>query len=339
MSLEAIARAAAAGHGSGFSFAALLPGAAPVVSFGGFVASGTEIPVTAVTLFDLASLTKVFTAVAALSLVDDGLVDLDAPVIEHVPVASSAITLRHLLVHTAGLPPSSFAWQGDASPEELLDILFRSPLESPPGERHQYSCLGYIAAGRLIEQVSSMPLDRVIRDRVLSPLGVTSARFAPVPVVSAVATELQPHRGLVHGEVHDELAHALARPVGNAGLFGTADDVLALGEMILGAGVGRVGKVLSPASLALMTGDSGAPSVGFRQAVGARLADSSFMGCVDGVGHTGFTGTSLVVDRSLMTATVLLTNRVNPTRVGADVGPARRRLAEAVASVAGAGAG
>jgi CubicO group peptidase (beta-lactamase class C family) len=259
---------------------------------------------------------------------------------------AAAVTLRHLLTHTGGFPPSSLWWQDDAG-DRLLDRVLAHPLEASPGRRHTYSCLGYIAAGRVLEVATGTPLDRLVADRVLTPLGASSARFGPVDPATAVATETQPHRGDVRGHVHDELAHALGRPVGNAGLFGTADDVLALGEMLLRDGRGRAGRVLAPATTRLLLDPAIPPgpgpgqghgprsaqasALGYGQAIGFRVGDPVFMGSVRGVGHTGFTGTSLVVDPARRTATVLLTNRVHPTRVGTDVNTLRRGLAEAVA--------
>jgi CubicO group peptidase (beta-lactamase class C family) len=295
------------------------------------------VAVTESSLFDLASLTKAFVAVAALSVWEDGLVDLDAPVAEVLPVGTGAgagrVTLRLLLTHTAGLPPTSSLWREEGDPGPLLERVLATPLDTEPGSQHAYSCLGYIAAGRVLEIVTAAPLDALVRRRVLDPLGAGSARFGPVATTTAVATEAQPGRGVVHGTVHDELAHALGRPVGNAGLFGTADDVLALGELLLGTGEGRAGRVLGPDAMALLRSPSTVGSAGsapYAQAVGFRIADPGFMGSVPGIGHTGFTGTSLVANPARGTVTVLLTNRVHPTRVGTDVGPLRRALAEAV---------
>ncbi|WNB86426.1 serine hydrolase domain-containing protein [Cellulomonas sp. ATA003] len=295
--------------------------------------------VTGQTLWDLASLTKTYVAVAALALHEDGVVDLDAPVAALVPVGAgpgaASVTLRHLLTHTAGLADSSAAWRTERDPDRLLATVLAGPLTAAPGTAHTYSCLGYIAVGRALEVATGEPLDALVTRRVLRPLGAGTARYGPVPAPAAVATEDQPGRGVVRGAVHDELAHALARPVGNAGLFGTADDVLALGELVLADGVGRAGRVLTAASVRVLREPvaglpPGHPPYG--QAVGFRVADAAFMGGVRGIGHTGFTGTSLVVDPGRGTVAVLLTNRVHPTRAGTDVNPLRRAVADAVAA-------
>ncbi|MDF2507735.1 MAG: hypothetical protein K0Q52_1594 [Microbacterium sp.] len=140
----------------------------------------------------------------------------------------------------------------------------------------------------------------------------------------AVATEVQPHRGLVRGEVHDELAHALARPAGHAGLFGTVHDVAALARTIRDGGQGAQGPVLSAESVRLMVTPVVTAAAGFGQGVGLRVRDSAWMGEGSAVGHSGFTGTAFAVDLDSGGWGVLLTNRVHPSREGADVTPARR---------------
>ncbi|NMR18665.1 serine hydrolase [Cellulomonas fimi] len=337
--------------GTAVSVAVSVRGAGVVRVRRGTPAGDDGEPLGAGTLFDLASLTKVFVAVAALSIAQDGLVGLDDPVSELLPVGSGAgagrITLRHLLTHTAGLPPSSTLWREESEPERLLERALATPLDAAPGG-HEYSCLGYVAAGRVLEIATGTPLDVLVERRVLDPLGAMTARFGPVAAREAVATEAQPGRGVVRGEVHDELAHGLARPVGNAGLFGTADDVLALGELLRGGGDRGAARVLHPDWMPLLREPAvvdGGAVVGrgavvgggddrsrYGQAVGLRVADRDFMGGVDGVGHTGFTGTSLVVDPQRRTVTVLLMNAVHPSREGVDLRPLRRRLADAVAA-------
>jgi CubicO group peptidase (beta-lactamase class C family) len=324
--------------GSAISISARIGDGDAVTLLRGTASTDDPAELTADALFDLASLSKVFVAVAALSFVDDGLIDLDEPVRRRLSVGSGpgaeTITLRHLLGHLSGLPASSLRWREQTDAAALLDEALASPLTAPPGRRHEYSCLGYIATGRLLEELSGLTLDRIVECRVLRPLGARTASYGPVRPERAVATELQPGRGMLRGAIHDELAHTLARPVGNAGLFCAADDVLALGEMVLGAGVGRNGRVLSEQTVKLMTtpmdsAEENRPA--YRQALGLRHTDASFMGAVGAVGHTGFTGTSLVIDPERRTVAVLLTNRVHPTRENSDISWLRSAVAEAVA--------
>ncbi|WP_443076020.1 serine hydrolase [Streptomyces sp. NBC_01716] len=199
--------------------------------------------------------------------------------------------------------------------------------DTPPGFAHLYSCVGYVALGRLLEELDDRPLDTLIRTRVLDPLGAATATFRPSTISATVATETQLHRGPVRGQVHDELAHAIGRPVGNAGMFATAEDVLALGSMVLNGGAGRARRVLSAESVKLLS-EPFIDADNYHQAIGFRVGDDLTMGRIQGIGHTGFTGTSLVIAPHSGGTAVLLTNRVHPTRFDADITALRRSFAE-----------
>lgn len=278
-------------------------------------------------LFDLASLTKVFTTVAALRLVDAGLLDLDAPTSTSLQVGTgrgaAGITLRHLLTHTSGLPAEGRAWRSGLRGEPLREAVIGSALLAAPGAAHRYSDVGFIAVGELLERVSDRRLDDLVCETA-ALLGADTLTWAP-DADRAVATEEQPDRGLVRGEVHDELAAALERPAGHAGLFGTVHDVAALARMIRDDGEGASRRVLSAESTRLLTSPH-AQADGYEQAVGLRIRDANWMGRADAVGHTGFTGTAFALSPRTGDHGVLLLNRVHPTRQNADVSAVRRRF-------------
>ncbi|WP_229718078.1 serine hydrolase domain-containing protein [Microbacterium aerolatum] len=292
-----------------------------------------DTPLRADHLFDLASLTKVFTTVVALRLVEQGIVVLDAPVEDLVAVGTGAeaarITLRHLLTHTAGLPPECALWRDGVTGESLRDGVLRSELRNTPGAAHAYSDVGFIAVGEILERASGRSLESLVGD-VATELGADALTWHPDPE-RAVATEEQPHRGLIRGQVHDELAHALGRPAGHAGLFGTLDDVAALARMIRDDGVGARSRVLSPGSIRLMSEPVARAETGYGQAVGLRVRDQAWMGDTDAVGHTGFTGTCFAVCPESGGFGVLLVNRVHPTRVDTDVSAIRREFLHPIA--------
>lgn len=298
----------------------------------GTPAADDPTPLNAAHLFDLASLTKIFTTVAALRLVDAGVLDLDAPVSSMLRVGtgdgSARITLRHLLTHTSGLPAEGGVWRTGLAGEELRAAVLRSGLRAEPGETHLYSDVGFISVGELLERVSGQPLAGLVADAA-EAMGAATLTWEP-PVDCAVATEVQPHRGLVRGEVHDELAHALGRPSGHAGLFGTVHDVAALARTIRDDGEGAAGRVLTADSARLLRTPVVTAAAGYHQAIGLRVRDSAWMGEANAAGHTGFTGTAFAVDLESGGYRVLLTNRVHPSREDADVTAARRGFFGAV---------
>ncbi|GIH33217.1 serine hydrolase domain-containing protein [Microbispora amethystogenes] len=287
-------------------------------------------PVAMDALFDIASLTKMFTAAVVVSLAQEGTLGLDEPVAARLPRFYGyrpGITVRHLLTHSAGLPASR---RVEREPEETRwDLVLSTPAQMPPGT-HLYSDVGMITAGRVAETAGGAPLDVLVRERVTGPLGLGATTYGPVEPERAVATEFKPERsaaGCVRGEVHDETAHALGGVTGHAGLFSTAADLVRFGEALRTGG----GPILSPEWTAEMLRDQGVPGAAFRQGLGVRIGDPAIVGPLTGAfGHSGFTGTSLVVDPARRLTVVLLTNNVHPLRGR----PGIRDLRHAVAAEA-----
>ncbi len=258
--------------------------------------------------YDLASLTKVlFTLPEVLRAAEQGLLDLDDPLRRHLPEAAwlqpgpnfADRTLRELLAHTAGLPAWAplYTWgQGATLKTRVLQEPW--PLGAPV-----YSDLGYILLGLLLERVRGKPLAEFNL-----PEGFA---WAPPPERTA-PTERCPWRGrILRGEVHDENAYALGGAAGHAGLFGTLDGVLDQLEAIL------AGRWLSPAALAEMARPhTEERALGWSRKhpgwSGGGLASPAALG------HTGFTGTGAWLDPERGVGWALLTNRVHPTRHGAN---------------------
>lgn len=282
-------------------------------------------------LFDLASVSKTFTAAALLRLVHSGRVGLDDPVADALPFADESITVRMLLTHTSGLPAESFLWREapGLAPEERIRTVLASPLVAPPDTSHLYSCLGYIAAGEYAARITNTSLADVIDELVCRPLGLASVGFGPVDRELAVATEDEPWagRGLVRGEVHDETNWYLGGKVGNAGLFGAADDVLTFAASFLDD------RLLGPELWRLAMTDQLEPRHGalYGQGLGPRIGDHELFGDIAAVGHAGFTGTMWLAVPESGIAAVLLTNRVHPNRDRVDIGSFRRRFSALVA--------
>ena len=324
-------------------------------------------PVTAGTLFDLASLTKIFSAHTALALVAAGRAELDAPIAEVLPSYRTGdrarVTLRHLLSHTSGLPavwlgwrrpleewleshaePARVtAWPASVGRDALVSDLLNTPLEAPPGTRFEYACTGYNTAMAYLEALTGTAWRELVATHTLRPLGLERVTADPLAGETA-ATEFQPQfrRGVVRGVVHDEASWSLGGGTGNAGLFATAGELLAFGEAIRrGEGPVRGQWMWDDALTGILGRPSAAPDGGFGSALGLRIGDAGFMGRAPGArGHTGFTGTSLVIDRDAGVTIALLTNRVHPSREGTGLQALRAQVAElattaAIAATAG----
>jgi CubicO group peptidase (beta-lactamase class C family) len=142
--------------------------------------------------------------------------------------ARARVTVRHLLAHTSGLPAGRTLDGLDAA--EARRLVLRTPLEAAPGTRVQYSDLGPIVLGLVIERVTGEPLDRFVRRALHEPLGMRATGFRPARA-GATARVASTGRAVPRGEVHDRAAHALGGVAGHAGLFAPAGDLAVLARL------------------------------------------------------------------------------------------------------------
>lgn len=324
---------------------------------GGLLAPPARVAAAAETVYDLASITKIFTALTCLVLVQEGLLDLDAPVSRTLEAYRGdpdreALTLRHLLTHTSGLPPTWSGWRGRPFPQappgvrspqrrELLDDLLNTGLLHRPGRSFAYSCVGYNTAMAVAETAAGTPWPDLLTSRVLDPLGIPDLTFAPDPDRCA-ATEFCPElgRGTVRGQVHDESAFVVGGAAGNAGLFGTASALLAFGERLRAgfpellpeAAAQEMWTNQLPALMGPAAAGAAQEASGYGQGLGLRIGQTGWMGlpAAQARGHNGFTGTSLLTDRGRRVTVVLLTNRVHPSRTSSDISRLRPLVNETV---------
>jgi CubicO group peptidase (beta-lactamase class C family) len=293
--------------------------------------SGQQVAMRADTMFDLASLSKLFTSIAVMQLVEQGKIDLDAPVARYLPEfaqnGKQNVHVRHLLAHTSGLPAHVPLWKDQATREaRIAEVLAQTP-QAPPGARYVYSDLGLITAGLIVEKVSGQSLDAYVGEHITGPLGMKDTMYRPPASLRPriAATEYQPERGLVWGTVHDENSWSLGGVAGHAGVFSTAADLATLAQAILDGGA----PILSPASLREMERNQNPGIPDGARGLGFDLDSTFFMGLLAGphtIGHTGFTGTSLVIDLENRSFLIFLTNTVHPLR-GHKLNPTRRALA------------
>jgi len=282
-------------------------------------------PVTPESIFDLASLTKVVgTTTAVLQLLEEGVLDLQAEVgelLSHVPADKARITLERLLSHTSGLPAWAPLYQLAATPQEVVPELLKLPMEYEPGTQVVYSCMGYILLGHILETVTGTPLKELIQQRVIEPLDLKDTCYNPPEAVlpRVVYTEWCVRRKeFLRGTVHDENAQALGGVSANAGLFSTARDLAKFAQMILNRGEINGKRLLNDSTFELLS-KCFTEGLNERRTLGWLLHQkqgSSGGGLLSpsAIGHTGFTGTSLWIDREQELFVILLTNRVHPVR-------------------------
>jgi len=263
------------------------------------------------TLFDLASLTKIFVSTLALGAVDAGLLELDAPLTHLVPEwrgrAHQRITLRMLLAHTSGM--HSGADYRELFDRNVVRFALERDLAAQPGEKVIYSDLGFIALGEILQRACGSSLQAQMR--ALRP----GVQFRPPGSLRASipATEEDDWRGRVQGLVHDEKAYLMGGVAGHAGLFGTAQDVAWLAEQYLKPRRGDAG-VLSGA-LADEAISQQADDAVLRRGLGWALKTRDDNSCGrwfsrETFGHTGFVGTCVWADPVRDCSGVLLTNSV-----------------------------
>lgn len=287
------------------------------------------------TVFDLASLTKpLATATSVLKLVERGAVALDAPLARYLPEfgrnGKDSITVEQLLRHWSGLLADNALAEYAEGPELAWERICALAPKHAPGSTFEYSDVGYIALGVLVERVSGEALDVFARRAVFEPAGMRDTTFRPAAELRARCAPTE-RRGdvWIRGEVHDPRAFALGGVAGHAGLFSTASDVARWCRMLLGGGVIEGRRVLSEASARALleprwlVGGSGGRTLGLDCDTAYSSPRGELFARGVSVGHTGFTGTSLWLDPSSGGWCVLLASRLHPSGKG-DVKALRR---------------
>ena len=299
------------------------------------------VPVTAHTVWDLASLTKpIATATSIMILAQEGALHLGQEVGRFLSGESptlEGITLKHLLTHSSGLKPWEKYHSQNLSREEIVARVRGSERQKPVGEGYAYSDLGYILLGEVVERVSGQPLAEFAQKRIFEPLGMRETRYLPPPEWRGrIAATYCPDRARkLVGEVHDGNCAAMGGVAGHAGLFGTLEDLRTYARMLLREGEGDGGRILSPLAARQMTRNQNRAglnghTLGWFTRPNGYLPAGDFLPD-DTFGHTGFTGTSLLLSPSLGLAAILLTNRVYYDQDAGDCLTVRRKFHNTVA--------
>ncbi|MBI1388719.1 MAG: serine hydrolase [bacterium] len=290
-------------------------------------------------VFDLASMTKpVSTVTSIMILVEQGKIDLGAPVAQYIPSfagrAKGEVTVRQLLTHTSGLPSWYMFYQTCVDRTDVYRTIDEDiSLEYKPGDKRIYSDLGFITLGRLVEVVSGQRQDAFTRDHIFKPLGMNSTMYLPQleDRIRVAPTEFDSMRGReLQGIVHDENTRVMGGVSGHAGLFSTANDLAIFAQMLLNKGEFNGVRILKPETIDLMltsqiTEEAQAAGSGFlrsrRQLLGwwgmdenATLNGLGGLPSKTAFGHQGFTGPIIWIDPEHKAAAMLLSNAVHPRR-------------------------
>ncbi|MCL4541878.1 MAG: beta-lactamase family protein [Chloroflexi bacterium] len=298
------------------------------------------------TIFDLASLTKLFTATRVMQLAEQGRFGLDDPVADFVPefgvAGKRGITVRQLLCHVGGLLPGLPLWELESSPSARLQRALSTPAEFPPATFFRYSDFSFITLGELIQRVDGRPLAAQIAAEITQPLAMVDTGFLPAAALRTrcAPTEWNASRGgIIRGEVHDENSWSFGGVAGHAGLFGTAADLLHFAICHLQEGEWEGRYLLQPETARQMQKwQTDYLATACWRGLGWELNQRYYMGpfaSLTTFGHTGFTGTSLVIHPASKTILIVLANRVHPTRTGPPFNTVREAVASAVADTLG----
>ena len=291
---------------------------------GHFTYERDSLQVTADTVYDLASLTKVVaTTFVCMLLYERGKLRLEQPIAEVLPEFGGddsrrlQVTFRMLLAHCSGLPAYIKLFETAHDHRQLLEQALKIPLTAEPGTRAEYSDIGFILLGEALERIAGEPLDKYCARTIFFPLRLPRMNFNPAleqrPLIPPTENDRNFRHRVIQGEVNDENAWVMGGVAGHAGCFSTALDVAILAECMLRGGA----PLLDLHTVELFTRRELTPS-GTSRALGwdtpSLPSQSGKYFCPRSYGHLGFTGTSLWIDPERRLSVTLLTNRTWPDR-------------------------
>lgn len=305
------------------------------------------------TVFDMASCSKAMsTATCAMILIDRGQLRLNDRVDQYVPEfenwkdsitgETEAIRVIDLMTHTSGLPPYAPVQElkkkyGSPNPQAVVNWISHCKRLYAPETGWTYSCCNYIMLQQVIEKITGQTLQQFAHDNIFAPLNMRHTDYRPTKALAALCapTEKQADGNCLLGVVHDPLACTMMGGLsGNAGLFSSAEDVATYCAAILNKGELNGKRILSPLAVKCMeTVPRSLAQFGHTPGWGISTPYSSNSGdllSAQTFGHTGYTGTSIVIDPANDVAIILLTNCVHPVDKG-NVVRLRALVANAVA--------
>lgn len=312
---------------------------------GHFTYDATSPAVTADTIYDLASVTKVIaTTAVCMILYDHGLFKLDQPLTELLPEFAEnspeqndprrrQVTLRMLLAHSSGLPSYVKLFQTAHNKDALLQQALQVPLTADPGTRAEYSDIGFILLSEALQKLTGEPLDQFCEREIFAKLSLAHTCFNPPAELKPKIPPTQDDRTfrhrLVQGQVNDENASVMGGVAGHAGCFSAALDVSDFAHCMLQGGPPLVKK----GTLEIFTRRQESPT-GTSRALGwdtpSQPSQSGSYFSSRSYGHLGYTGTSLWIDPDRQLSVTLLTNRTWPDRSSQSIQQIRPAFHDAV---------
>jgi CubicO group peptidase (beta-lactamase class C family) len=280
-------RLVASGNPPGFSVVVVKEGQMVYNRAFGYADGPKQIAATPETVYHWWSMTKIPTAIAIMQLQEKGLLSIDDPVVKHLPwfevvppsASAPAITIRHLLQHSSGLPdavPAIFGWvHSDDAGRNQTELVRKflpqyNKLKSIPGEKAAYTNWGYVVLGAVIEAVSGQSYETYITENILQPLGMSRTGFVYSPAMAAheavgslpvvhVYTPMLPFLLDTKALIRERQGQffwfnrVYIDVTPSTGLIGSAPDVARLMLAYLNGGSLEGASILTPESVALMT--------------------------------------------------------------------------------------
>lgn len=312
-------------------------------SFGLRAAEPMAEPMTSDTIFDVASLTKpIVTATAIVKLMEEGKLTLDDSISSHLaPFGQNGkdqVTVLDCLVHRSGLIPDNAISDYQNGIAFAWEKIYSLRLQSPRGTQFKYSDVNFLVLGKLVEELTGKTLDGYVSEKIFEPSGMGDSSFhVHQSNVARVAPTEKRDGEWIRGTVHDPRAHLLGGVAGHAGLFSTAQDMAKFSMMILNQGIsigseGTKSQVLKAESIDALFRhhDVNGDIRGLGWDIQSRYSSNKGKKLsMDSIGHGGFTGTVLWIDRSRDMFFCFLSNRLHPDGKG-NVNPIAGEIWDAI---------
>ncbi len=301
-------------------------------------------PMTTETVFDLASVTKPFTAIAVMQLLEQGQIRLNDDVNTYLSYMPKGIKIIHLLTHTSGIADYSDLYKllklgGEQNRKVLEEYIVKQSDKSKVGTKFEYSCLNYVLLQYIVEKISDKSLQEFENEHIFTPLGMKYTDFNLQGELRELCapTEIMRDGSVLKGEVHDSLSRLCNNGIsGNAGLFSNAEDLIKMAKVLLNDGeyngVRILGELACKAMRTVPVGfEEFGRSLGWDNYSVYSSDHGDLFDRTKTYGHTGYTGPNMFIDPISQTAVIFLAHRVHPYNVGSTVS-LRAKLANIIAS-------